>query len=74
MSNRIYTLIVDASLDLKLQEFQRQLKEGEEIIAQTTVPLPDGKTKLVITTKETHKKGTKNLLLEELKAKGNITV
>jgi hypothetical protein len=73
MSNKIYTMMVDSNLDSKLLEFQRQLKEGEEIIAQSTVPMPDGKTKLIITTKEVYNKN-KNLLLEELQAKEGRTV
>jgi hypothetical protein len=65
-NNNIYSLIVDADLDLKLKEFKRQLKEGEEIVAQSTVEMPDGRTRLVITTKESPK-GKRNLLLEELR-------
>jgi hypothetical protein len=61
--NNIYTLIVDADLDSKLRQFQSSLKEGERIVAQSTVPLPDGRTKLIITT-EVPNKG-RNLLLEE---------
>lgn len=66
MSSRIYTMIVDSTLDQKLREFQGQLNEGEEIVGQSTVKMPDGKTKLIITTKEARNK-TKNLLLEELR-------
>lgn len=62
--NNIYTLYVDADLDSKLRQFQSQLKEGERIVAQSTVPLPDGRTKLVITTEVPDRKG-RNLLLEE---------
>jgi len=64
MSSRIYTLIVDSDLDSKLRQFQNQLNEGEEIVSQSTVKMPDGKTKLIITTKEVYSKN-RNLLLEE---------
>lgn len=66
--NKIYTLIVDCNLDSKLQTFQEQLGDNEHIVAQSTVPMPDGSTKLVITTREVRTK-IKNLLLEELQSK-----
>ena len=70
MSNRIYTLIVDHRLDIKLRELQEGLGKNEEIIAQSTVKLPDGRSKLIITTKEARSK-TKNLLLEEAGLRSN---
>ena len=69
MSDKIYTLMVDSNLDSKLKQFQQQLKEGEEIVGQSTVEVPGVGTKLIITTREARKK-TKNLLLEELKRNG----
>lgn len=57
--DRIYTIDIDSNLDGRLKEFQKQLKEGEEIIHQTTAG-----NKLIVTVRET-KKGRRNLLLEE---------
>ena len=57
--DKIYTLEIDSNLDNKVKEFQKQLKEGEEIISTTAAG-----SKLIITTRES-KKGKRNLLLEE---------
>lgn len=57
--DRIYTIDLDSNLDGKLKEFQKQLKEGEQIVHQTAVG-----NKLIITVRE-NKKGKRNLLLEE---------
>jgi len=57
--DRIYTIDIDSNLDGRLKEFQKMLKEGEEIVHQTTTG-----SKLIITVRET-KKGRRNLLLEE---------
>jgi uncharacterized protein YheU (UPF0270 family) len=55
--DRIYTLEMDMSLDAKVKEFQRQLKEGEEIVNVA----PAG-SKLIITTRESKRKNSKLLL------------
>lgn len=56
----IYTIDVDANLDTRLKEFQKQLKEGEEIIQTTSAG-----NKLIVTTRESKKKNSK-LLLESV--------
>ena len=58
MSNRIYTFELNSDFDKKVKEFEKQLKEGEEIISTQAVG-----NRLIITTKESKVAG-KKLLLE----------
>jgi hypothetical protein len=62
-NKRFYTFSIDSNLEYELKNFEKQLKESEEIISQVA---SDGK--LIITTEEIIEdlKRPKNLLLEEI--------
>ena len=57
--DKIFILDIDENLDSRLREFQRQLKESEQIVHTTAA-----NGKLIITIREAKKKN-RNLLLEE---------
>jgi hypothetical protein len=57
--DKIHTIIIDENFDVKLQEFQDNLKEGEQIVSQSTVT-----NKFIIVTREARRE-RRNLLLEE---------
>jgi hypothetical protein len=61
MSDRIYTLVIDDQLDLKLKQLQESMQMGEQIVSTTTAG-----NKLVITTRVEGASKPKNLLLEQI--------
>ena len=61
VEQHIYTLKIDSDVDVKINEFKKQLNSHEEIV---NISIGDGH--IVILTKEIKGKQAKNLLVEEL--------
>lgn len=57
--DKMHVIMIDDDFDEELKKFQKNLKEGEQIVSQAVV-----NNKLLVVTREA-KKDRRNLLLEE---------
>jgi hypothetical protein len=64
-NNKIYTISADFNLEERLNQFNEELPNDEEIISVVST----SNNKLVITTRILPSKDKKNLLLEEVKGR-----